>query len=102
MSNDNLPVYIECGSCGHYHPVEFFGDCRDDANRFTQDQLDAKHPKGWKEQIFSIDYKHCDTEWTQEWSCACDDKCPKCDKDIEAHDWTDISILHGAYPARSY
>src|SRR5437879_4408702 len=25
---------FECGSCGAYHPVDFEGDCRDDANRY--------------------------------------------------------------------
>jgi hypothetical protein len=38
-----LPTYEECGCCGEWHLPEFRGDCRDDANRFTSDQLDAKH-----------------------------------------------------------
>jgi hypothetical protein len=29
------PVLYECGSCGSYHPWEWNGDCRDDANRFS-------------------------------------------------------------------
>lgn len=35
--------YSECGCCGHYHPVEFTGDCRSDAHHFTADQLESKH-----------------------------------------------------------
>ena len=27
---------IECGCCGAYHPVDFYGDCRDDANRYDE------------------------------------------------------------------
>ena len=27
--------FIECGCCGHFHPIEFQGDCRDDSNRFN-------------------------------------------------------------------
>lgn len=32
-------TYIECDMCGHYHPLGFAGDCRDNANRLTQDQF---------------------------------------------------------------
>lgn len=38
-----MPVYYECEICGHCHPWSWNGDCRDDANRFTGDQLDEKH-----------------------------------------------------------
>lgn len=37
------PDYYLCGGCCHYHPKGWTGDCRDDANRFTQDDLDEKH-----------------------------------------------------------
>lgn len=44
------PAFAECGSCGHYHPMNFSGDCRDDDNRFTSEALDKKYgPKGWTE-----------------------------------------------------
>lgn len=40
--------YIECGCCGHFHTPQFQGDCRNDSNRFTADQLDTKHgANGW-------------------------------------------------------
>lgn len=39
----NLAVYYDCGICGGIHQWRFNGDCRDNANRFTPDQLDAKH-----------------------------------------------------------
>jgi hypothetical protein len=24
----------------------------------------------------------CDVEWSDEWSCMCDDRCPECDAEI--------------------
>lgn len=44
------PQFYDCGICGHYHPVNWDGDCRDDANRFNPDQLDARFGEnGWEE-----------------------------------------------------
>jgi hypothetical protein len=31
--------YYECGICEHLHPWDWHGDCRDDANRFTDEVL---------------------------------------------------------------
>lgn len=42
-SESGLPVYEECGCCGHRHRPGWVGDCRDDAHRFTDEQLDARH-----------------------------------------------------------
>lgn len=46
---NQAPSYYECGICGHYHPLEWNGDCRDDSNRFTQDELTEKHGMDWTE-----------------------------------------------------
>ena len=44
------PSFYECGICDQYHPASFTGDCRDDANRFFADELDARYgTNGWKE-----------------------------------------------------
>ena len=32
----------------------------------------------------------CGTTWTDEWDCACDDRCPKCNTEIEPYDATEI------------
>lgn len=32
----------------------------------------------------------CGHEWTMEWNCACDDKCPKCNTAIQPHKSEDI------------
>lgn len=31
--------------------------------------------------------EECDEEWTDQWSCACDDECPRCGKAISPHDY---------------
>ena len=42
-------TYYECGICDQYHPVEWDGDCREDASRFFADELDRRHGfSGWR------------------------------------------------------
>ena len=31
-------IIYECGICSWYHPWTWYGDCRDDANRFFPDE----------------------------------------------------------------
>lgn len=40
-------------------------------------------------------YRHsqCRTIWTDEWSCACNDHCPKCDAEIEPYNWKDLTVV---------
>lgn len=51
------PVYYACGICGHNHPWRWVGDCREDGNRFTDEQLEQKHGRGgfelrdWDERV---------------------------------------------------
>lgn len=33
----------------------------------------------------------CDTEWSDEWSCMCNDKCPNCNAEIEPFESVDLS-----------
>jgi len=44
---------------------------------------------------FLKSYRHeeCDIEWTDEWSCACNDRCPVCDAEIEPYDYIDLSVI---------
>ena len=37
------PRFYECGCCGCWHPANWDGDCRDDANRFAADELDEMY-----------------------------------------------------------
>ncbi len=30
-------------------------------------------------------YRHCGQEWTADWSCQCNDRCPVCNAEIEPH-----------------
>lgn len=34
----------------------------------------------------------CGEKWTDKWSCACNDRCPSCRKEIEPHDSEDLSV----------
>ena len=40
--------FYECGAGTHFHPRGFDGDCRDDHNRFSLDELYEEFP-GWEE-----------------------------------------------------
>jgi uncharacterized protein with PIN domain len=31
-------------------------------------------------------YRHCGQEWSDEWSCACNDRCPVCNAEIEPYE----------------
>lgn len=63
-------LYVECGCCGSYHKPGFTGDCRDDANRFTPEQMEAEHgPDVWDrvldlETQMSKDEEEGFMEWT--------------------------------------
>jgi hypothetical protein len=37
-------------------------------------------------------HKRCCAAWTDEWSCACDDECPRCGAEIEPYGWDDLSV----------
>ncbi len=43
--------YYECGCCGAYHKIDFFGDCRDNSERFIFLPLNAelRDPDDWAE-----------------------------------------------------
>jgi hypothetical protein len=43
------PRFYHCGICECYHPINWDGDCRDDANRFAPDELDEKYGSEWGE-----------------------------------------------------
>lgn len=40
-------------------------------------------------------YYHCDdcqTDWQDEWSCVCNDRCPTCDAETVPHDHAEVDI----------
>ena len=42
-------IFYHCDICDYYHSVLWDGDCREDAARFTTEQLDEEF--GWNEWI---------------------------------------------------
>ena len=58
------PVFYECGCCGHWHWQNLPGsvDCRDDAHRFTSDELDDHYGATKWEEITLDDQLEKDTE----------------------------------------
>ena len=45
-------VYYECGICEHLHPWNWNGDCREDANRFTLEQVEGNTQiRTWEERL---------------------------------------------------
>lgn len=45
-SHPGLAVFYDCEICGGFHPNGFYGDCRDNLNRLTDEQLIARYPAG--------------------------------------------------------
>lgn len=44
--------FYRCGGCDHFHPLGWLGDCRDDFNRFSEEQIEKLYgPEGagWHE-----------------------------------------------------
>lgn len=35
----------------------------------------------------------CDESWSDQWSCACNDKCPTCNREIEPYETQDLDLL---------
>ncbi len=38
-------------------------------------------------------HDECGASWTDEWSCACNDRCPECDAEIEPYDYEDLTVI---------
>jgi hypothetical protein len=48
-----MDEYHECGCCSHYHRAEYAGDCRNDTERFTYEDLTRLGVSA--EQIIGLD-----------------------------------------------
>ena len=47
-----MQAIYECGICGHYHRSDWNGDCREDAERMTLDEVESRfgaEDAGWIE-----------------------------------------------------
>ncbi len=51
-----------------------------------------------KNQPFRNYYVHCRQQWSDEWDCMCNDRCPICDHEIEPYLSLDMpngeTVLH--------
>lgn len=45
----------------------------------------AREPEIVVESSVLNRYRHCGTEWTDLWNCACNDRCPACRAEIEPY-----------------
>lgn len=39
---------------------------------------------------FRNHYRHCGTEWDDQWDCQCNDECPECKAEIEPFESEEI------------
>lgn len=61
-------------------------------------EIDVEDPK--LEKVWFVNHYHCpdcDVSWDDEWDCTCNDRCPKCNAEIEP-DSSDDATYTG--PAR--
>jgi len=50
VSKGKVPQFFRCGCCECFHSRDFYGDCRNDAERFAMDELDeALGAFNWEE-----------------------------------------------------
>jgi hypothetical protein len=47
-------------------------------------QSDSETPSAWYINHYCCPY--CQLEWQDEWDCACNDRCPTCNKEIEPYE----------------
>jgi hypothetical protein len=49
---ESITRFYECGICDHLHPWDWDGDCRDDLNRFTGDEIpDDAQVSTWDDRL---------------------------------------------------
>lgn len=50
------------------------------------------------ERVYINHYRceYCGTEWEDQWSCACDDECPGCGRDISPYSFEIVGEDNGA------
>lgn len=48
--------------------------------------MTEKYEDGPDTYINHYECQGCDVEWSSEWDCMCNDKCPECGSEIEPHE----------------
>lgn len=75
-----------CRTCGEEYPEGgdgWDGECPDCADASSPSYLNHYHCEA------------CDIEWEDEWSCACNDKCPQCNREIEPYESDEVEREDG-------
>ena len=54
-------------------------------DQFAFDQMCL--PTGWFHMTYNCD---CGEVWEDEWECACNDKCPLCNKEVEPYKFEEV------------
>lgn len=47
--------YLECSCCGQFHKEGYIGDCRNDQERFTWEQIEQDKDGGMPTEIVLLD-----------------------------------------------
>lgn len=66
---ERVNTFVECGCCGAYHRTDFYGDCREDSERFY-DLPDNAELVCADCRSTSRPCKCC--EWCEMFPCECD------------------------------
>lgn len=98
-------VVVECSEGWNYCPAaarELLKlEYSDEASYRTADEAiaaakrDPTVPRNAKYRVvpghwYRNHYRHCKTEWNDEWSCTCNDRCPVCNAEIEPYESDDL------------
>lgn len=54
----------------------------------------------WYLKFYECD--QCGATWTDEWSCACNDRCPSCNAEIESYEDEDLTYVVEPGPGNTF
>jgi hypothetical protein len=57
--------------------------CEDELFEEVQRGVTLEDALAAQVNLLANTYRHCGQSWRDEWSCACNDRCPVCNKEIE-------------------
>lgn len=68
---------------------------RDSSDLFSHDEkenMSLPMYGEWVGVMYDKQYhcEECDTSWSDTWTCACNDRCPSCDAEIEPNEYKDF------------
>ena len=87
-----MVIYLGRGVWAQWHMRAVFGPTAVELHLPTYRSL------VYRPGAFDYRCRECRTAWTDEWSCACNDRCPRCRAEIEPYDWDDLSVIESTKP----